>query len=113
MKEALIEHYLVTRVAKHGGEAEKFVSPQKKNVPDRIVWWTMGDVDFVELKATGEAPNEGQLRDHKRRRARGFRVFVFDSFAAIDWYIQKGRELSILEYQKLVSDGHTWVVGNG
>jgi hypothetical protein len=49
-------------VAKAGGTAEKFISAGRR--PDRIVTWTSPLLDFVELKAPGEKPTPGQLRDH-------------------------------------------------
>lgn len=88
MRESSIEKYLVREVARACGVAEKFTSPGRRNVPDRIVTWLAPMIDFVELKATGEKPNAGQLRDHKRRRARGYFVAVIDSKEGVDRYIQ-------------------------
>jgi len=110
MREAKIEAYLVQQVAKRRGEAQKFVSPELNGVPDRLVLWTLGDIDFVELKAEGEGADDHQVRDHKRRRARGFRVFVLNCYAAVDWYIEKGRLLSFAEYMGMVDMGHPWCV---
>lgn len=109
-RESVIEDYFCKEVAKKGGEAEKFVSPQRKNVPDRQALWEGGIMDYVELKATGEEANDGQKRDHKRRRAMGFRVFVLNSHAAVDWYIDKGRWLSFTEYMNFVKMEHPWCV---
>lgn len=89
MRESAIEAYLVREVAKRGGIAEKFSSPGRRNVPDRIVTWPGGAVDFVELKAEEKNPTPGQLRDHSRRRAMGCRVFVLSSRAAVNWYINE------------------------
>lgn len=108
-RESILEAYLVNRVARQGGEAEKFVSPEKKGVPDRQVLWHLGLMDYVEMKATGETADAHQKRDHKRRRERGFKVFVLDSHASVDWYINKGRFLSFAEYMRLVAEGHLWV----
>lgn len=108
--ESRIEAYFCDEVDAVGGEAEKFVSPGKVGVPDRIVTWKLGDLDYVELKATGERPEPHQVRDHKRRRERGFRVFVVNCYAAADWYIEKGRFLSFTEYMERVEEGHPWCV---
>lgn len=106
--EAKIEKYLVDEVKALGGEAEKFVSPGKKGVPDRIVNWPGGNLDFVELKAEEESADDHQARDHERRRKMGFRVFVLNSYKAVDWYIEKGRFLSWAEYIELADGGHPW-----
>lgn len=105
MRESTIESYLVEQCELYGATAEKFKSPQRKNVPDRICTWPgpkvgefgearqmPADVDMVELKATGEEPNAGQLRDHARRRRMGQRVFVIDSKPAVDVYVQMARK---------------------
>lgn len=94
-----VEDYLVKRVAACGGVAEKFSSPNRRNVPDRIVSWPprlhqtmhgilrLAECVFVECKAPGEKPRTGQQRDHARRRAMGFRVYVVDTFDAVDQFI--------------------------
>lgn len=99
MRESPIEAYLVDRCAYYGGVAEKFKSPQRKNVPDRLCSWPFGDHDFVELKATDVEPNAGQLRDHKRRREMGHRVFVIDSKEKVDIYVQ-------MAYQRYLGRKH-------
>ena len=89
MRESLIEAYLVSEVAKRGGVAEKFSSPARRSVPDRIVLWTNpADFQFVECKATGEKPTVPQQRDHDRRRKMGFIVVVVDSYEAVDKYLE-------------------------
>jgi hypothetical protein len=86
MKEAAVERYLVQEVEKRGGLCEKFVSPGRRSVPDRIVTWPYGVVHFVELKAPGKEPRADQLRDHARRAALGVNVFVIDSKAGVDLF---------------------------
>lgn len=99
MRESIIESYLVEQVELYGGLCEKFKSPQRAKVPDRICTWpnqmeyqAVADIDFVELKATGETPDDGQLRDHKRRRERGARVYVIDSKTGVDLYVRMARK---------------------
>lgn len=87
MRESTIEAYLVREVAKRGGIAEKFSSPGRRHVPDRIVTWPNGAVEFVEVKAPGKKPTAGQLRDHKRRRAMFQSVVVVDSYADVLRYV--------------------------
>ena len=84
MRESVIEQRLVDRVKALGGMCPKFKSPQRKNVPDRIVLLPGARIFFVEAKATGEEPNDGQLREHERLRALGFEVLVIDNFQGID-----------------------------
>lgn len=79
-----IEKLLVARVKALGGTAEKFTSPGRRSVPDRLVILPPGRVIFVELKSPGKKPTPAQLRDHERRRALGCDVRVIDNEEAID-----------------------------
>lgn len=99
IRESDVEARLVTRVEFNGGTAEKFSSPQKANVPDRIVCWPRSPGDsfwksrdaamcFVECKAPGKKPSKAQARDHERRRAMGFRVYVVDTYEAVEHFIK-------------------------
>lgn len=82
VRESLIEQTLVRRVEALGGLCEKFASPGRRGVPDRIISMPGGVVVFVEVKAPGKKPTRLQLHDHARRRALGFRVEVIDSMDA-------------------------------
>jgi hypothetical protein len=98
--EKTVEAYLVREVAKIGGIAEKFTSPGRRSVPDRLVQFPIYDQNreklgknfqhmiFVEVKAPGKKATENQKRDHDRRRAMGFRVEVLDSKEAVDEFIR-------------------------
>lgn len=66
MLEATIEQHLIDRCKGADILCEKFVSPARRNVPDRILTYRSLAV-FVELKAPGKKPNPGQVRDHLRR----------------------------------------------
>ena len=102
VRESDVEAYLVREVEKRGGVAEKFSSPAKRSVPDRLVQWSSGVADyghagaehyparvhFIECKAPGEQPTAAQARDHERRRLMGFRVVVVDSYEAVDNYLR-------------------------
>lgn len=83
-READIERYFVRQCKNHGWVAEKFTSPSRRSVPDRIVSKPGGDVFFCELKAPGRKVTEKQHADHEKRRALGFRVYVADTFEAVD-----------------------------
>lgn len=84
MLESKIEAALIRRVKALGGLCEKFTSPGRRSVPDRIVTLPGGRVIFVELKAPGKVPTENQKRDHDRRRMMGCDVRVIDSLEAVD-----------------------------
>jgi hypothetical protein len=97
IRESDVEAYLVAEVEKRGGVAEKFSSPAKRSVPDRLILWpgikmslsvVGAKVHFVECKAPGEMPTPAQLRDHKRRRDMGFHVWVVDSYESVDNYLR-------------------------
>lgn len=89
-----IEKRLCERVEACGGTAEKFKSPERASVPDRIVSWPEcwehdcepcpASVCFVECKRPGEEPTTAQARDHERRRAMGFRVYVVDTYKKVE-----------------------------
>ena len=79
MLEKDIENALVRRVKSLGGTCEKFTSPGRRSVPDRLVTMPNGTIIFVELKAPGKTPTEVQTRDHERRRAMGCDVRVIDN----------------------------------
>lgn len=84
MLESAIERAFVARVKSLGGMAEKFTSPGRRSVPDRIVTLPGGVIIFVELKRPGGKPTVAQLRDHERRLALGCDVRVIDSLEAVN-----------------------------
>ena len=82
MLEKKIEQALCKRVKELGGLCEKFTSPGRRSVPDRIVTLPNNRIIFVELKSPGKRPTELQLKDHDKRRALGCDVRVIDSLEA-------------------------------
>ena len=87
MLEKEVENNICRYAESKGLVAEKFASPNKRAVPDRLITGGNALIFFMELKATGKAKgvhkdatgHEGrQWRDHQRRRAQGFRVYVVD-----------------------------------
>lgn len=84
MLERDIEKRLVNRIAALGGTCEKFTSPSRRSVPDRLVTLPGGRVEFVELKAPGKKPTPKQQLDHDRRRALGCVVRVIDSMEVLN-----------------------------
>lgn len=83
MLERDIEKAFVAHVKRLGGMAEKFTSPGRRSVPDRLVTLPGGRIIFVELKRPGQKPTEAQQRDHDKRRALGCDVRVIDSLEAV------------------------------
>jgi hypothetical protein len=89
MKEVTIEQYGTRRVEEEGGFHEKFASRYTSNLPDRIGSLVHGRIFYVEYKNTGQKPRVGQLRDHARRRSRGFPVYVIDSKDGVEKMIRE------------------------
>lgn len=99
MRESKIEAHLRKRIEAIGGLCYKFVSPGRRNVPDRIVLLPPEDIlgyedqlfpriVFMELKAPGKKPTPGQLREHARLRELGFQIEVLDSIEAVDNFVE-------------------------
>lgn len=82
--EKKVERYLCQKVKELGGIAEKFTSPNRRAVPDRIVLLPQGVIYFVECKSTGKKPTLLQERDHMKRKQLGQKVFVVQSFRDVD-----------------------------
>lgn len=88
MREREVEQYFIRRVREAGGLQRKFVSPGHKGVPDRICGFDGGRFSFVELKRPTKTAEAHQAREHKRWRDLGFVVFVLDTKAAVDVFIE-------------------------
>ena len=69
------ETRFVNMCVREGWLCEKFISPGKRGVPDRIVT-AQNYICFVELKKPGGRLSKLQIIDHKRRRDRGADVYV-------------------------------------
>ena len=57
---------------------EKFVSPNKRSVPDRMLTFPLGLIAFIEYKAPGKFATDLQYNDHVKRRAKRCLVYVVD-----------------------------------
>ena len=90
MLERDVEKALVKRVKVLGGLCEKFTSPNRRSVPDRLVSLPGGQVIFVELKAPGKKPTDNQGRDHQRRRILGCDIRVVDSLEQVNRFPEEG-----------------------
>jgi len=82
MLERDVEKALCKRVKELGGMCEKFTSPGRRSVPDRLVTLPGGCIIFVELKAPCKPATDLQQRDHNRRRTLGCDVRVIDTVEA-------------------------------
>lgn len=108
MLERDIEAYLVKRCKEIGALCDKFTSPSRRSVPDRLITFG-GRVLFVELKATGEKPTEAQVRDHERRRAAGAEVVWTDSKKGCDSLLhslQRGEKVPVFSNWQVHEEIH-------
>jgi hypothetical protein len=87
-RESAIERYLVRRLKSIGLRADKYVTPGRRNAPDRIVLLGKGRVFFVECKAPGEKPRPGQKREHLRLRNLGYLVETVDSRETVNTLVE-------------------------
>jgi len=78
MLESAIESAVCKYAKSKGWLVYKFVSPNNRGVPDRIMLRN-GVIIFVEFKATGKQPTTLQQYIIKRIRGEKFKVYVIDS----------------------------------
>ena len=78
IKESAIENNGYKYCATKGVMFEKFVTPNKRSVPDRILTFPNGLIAFIEYKAPGKRATDLQFKDHQRRREHGCLVYVVD-----------------------------------
>lgn len=88
-KEADIEAYLEARVVALGGICEKFTSPGKRGVPDRIVTLPYNRIFMVELKRPSGRYRKLQEIDHRERLQRGCAVETLWSKKEVDAFIRR------------------------
>ena len=88
MLERDIEKKLVAGVKKLGGRAYKFVSPGNIGVPDRIVIWPDGKIDFVELKTARGQLSKTQATQIARLQAMECNVHILYGMDAVNAYLQ-------------------------
>lgn len=87
VRESKVEKHLRLAVERRGGTCEKFVSPGRRGVPDRIISDRRDHVIFVETKAPTGKLKSWQERDHARRRARGFHVYTLYTIEQVDVFM--------------------------
>ncbi len=91
MKESTIEQYLVSKSKENNCLCYKFSSPARRGVPDRIVIWPDGTLDFIELKTKDGVLSKLQRHELKRLTGHYQRCFVLDSIEAIDRHFADDR----------------------
>jgi hypothetical protein len=101
-RESDIEQYLVRRVKEIGGKTYKWVSPAQRSVPDRLVMHEKfhGRTLFVELKAPGKTPTPAQTAMIDGLIGMGHAVFVLDSKAMVDEFIEDVCELYRIDAER-------------
>lgn len=77
MLERDIQSSVVSYARRHDLIAHKFSSEARRNVPDYIFLFD-GRILFIEFKATGMTPREGQAKEIEKLRGAGFNVEVVD-----------------------------------
>lgn len=78
MSESEIEERVCNYAKRQGVIVDKFTSPAKRSVPDRLLIFPNGVIIFIEFKAPGKKPTEKQKLDHEKRRANNALVYVID-----------------------------------
>lgn len=82
-----VERKLVRGVRKRGGRAYKFVSPGNVGVPDRLVVWPDGSIDFVELKTTTGKLSQMQRIQIQRLRDLGANAIILHGMEDVELYL--------------------------
>lgn len=85
--ERTIERKLVAGVKAMGGIAYKWVSPGNTGVPDRIIIFPDGKIEFVELKTKTNKPTPLQVAQMKRLKKRNCVVYVLRGENAVNEYL--------------------------
>ena len=70
------------------GIAYKFKSPARRSVPDRLLVWPLENFVFVECKAPGKTWTKAQAKHRDMLRRMGFKVFIVDTYEAVDELIE-------------------------
>lgn len=87
IRENTVEKYFVEEVRKASGWALKLKVLSWAGFPDRIVLWRWGAVDWVELKRPRGRPRKLQERMHAKLHKYNQNVFVLDTKAKVDEYV--------------------------
>lgn len=91
-RESRIEKLLVQEVEKLGGLALKFVSPQRRGVPDRVCVLPNGLTWWVEVKTEQGTLSDLQKYQCRELRARGHNVTVVYGMEEVSLLIEIMKE---------------------
>lgn len=89
-----IEAYGGKKFAELGWLYEKFQSPERRSVPDRMITvpynelHPTGFIFYIEFKRPGKKATQSQMEDHAARREMGVVVFCCDSYEETDLAIE-------------------------
>lgn len=87
-RERDVKKALLAAVDAAGGLARKVKWEGRSNAPDWRVLLPGRRPVWVELKAPGETPTTGQLREHERMRRFGEEVYVIDSIEMVRGFME-------------------------
>jgi hypothetical protein len=88
IRERLIEQYLIKQVHACGGEIFKWISPNHRGVPDRIVF-ILGQIWFVETKTTKGKLSVLQVLTQKLIMRHTTNYIVITSKKEVDDFIER------------------------
>ena len=83
-----VEKYLIKKATKIGALVRKTQWVGHNHCPDRLLMLPSVTV-WVEVKAPGKEPRDGQKREHKRMADHGQIVFVVDSHESVEQLIAR------------------------
>lgn len=89
MSERDIRQALKARVEAYGGEIRAVAWIGRRGAPDVLVLFNNGTHEFIETKAPGGHPTEGQAREHARMRAAGCVVRVVSTMSQLEAWLPK------------------------
>lgn len=88
MREAYLEKILKIGVERLGGMCLKFTSPSHSGVPDRIVLWSDGRVEFIELKTDKGDVSRLQAHTIQEMQRRGASVHIVRGLDGVKDYLE-------------------------
>jgi len=88
-----VEKYLIKKATKIGALVRKAQWVGHNHCPDRLIMAPHKTV-WVEVKAPGKEPRDGQKREHARMRLAGQNVVVIDSKKGVDQFIKDFQEVN-------------------
>ncbi|WP_368393493.1 VRR-NUC domain-containing protein [Veillonella ratti] len=86
-----IEKRLTIKLKELGCLVYKFISPNNAGVPDRIVIYPSGRVDFIELKTLSGRLSPLQAAQIDKLKRKGANVDVVVGLAGADDYVERVR----------------------